>query len=1096
MLKARAREVRSPADRTNTLTSTLRPPIPRQRARRPAVRSLLSLALTTALPLSAAELAGPILVDDGSTHVFQGDRITLSGNDSALTVRGPSSRAHLHDSHLQIDSTLGNGLLLQAGGGAQLQDTAITLAGNGFAMRGEGTGTRLDGTGVDIIAGHHTAQGLVAVIGGAALALHDSSLAASGNLLHASGIGSRLELEDSTVTATAAARLQAHEGAHLSIHRSRLDMGTQAGGVGTGILASRGATVRLTETEFRNGFIDIGSGARLELREVTAHNERGTLRLLGDAASQRHSAASIHHSTLHSSGDIAINVNAWGDLLFSNSALISAPGNGSAAIWLSSDSSKAELDSSSVQVQGDGRHGVEMYGGTLSMSGTSIAVGGNNASALRATGSTGSTRTHLDASTVTLALDGQNSTGVFLAGSNVQAQLRDVEISGNGERSMGVVQVNTATLAPVQGLRIALAGADSIGWRSYMTVAGNHWNRAALRHSRIDTPAGTALRLQGGNHALMVRESAINHAQPGGDLLRVGDTVFTDGSRIAAGQYEFGAAQSVLHGDIWVDSDSAALSLHLSEGTQWRGALRGREGRHAAVLSDQHGTRWQATADSAVGMLQHAGDIALPGASTGRFGRLTVHGDYQGNDGRFEFATRLGDDDAPSDLLHIEGDSSGTARIQVRNAGGSGALTDQGIRLVQVDGNSQAAFRLEGRAVAGAYEYFLFQGSTAQPGDGHWYLRSELPAMPCDQDPQGPGCAPVIPPVDPLDPPVDPLDPIDPPVNPAVEPLVPPTGEGGVLRPEAGAWLANRAAAISLFEHSLHERAGDPVLDAGTRGATEAAGWVRTQQHQQRQQRGAHLHDRGRLDLLQLGADVARWGGEGQGSVGLMFASGSSEHRVQLPLPGYVAQGRMRGRAGGLYATWRSQREGSEHLYVDSWVQSARFRGNVQGAGLERERDGARGWLASLEAGATFVLPSSGDLALFVQPQLQVSWNNVRADDTRQQEDNGTLLNWVDRSQLRSRLGIRMHGHSRSGGETRVQPFVAADWSRRHGAGSTLWMDQVQLGHTLPAQVLRVRAGAQLQLQRNLSAWGELQLERGDEAYRASSALLGVRYRW
>ncbi|HEL4114498.1 TPA: autotransporter outer membrane beta-barrel domain-containing protein, partial [Stenotrophomonas maltophilia] len=110
-----------------------------------------------------------------------------------------------------------------------------------------------------------------------------------------------------------------------------------------------------------------------------------------------------------------------------------------------------------------------------------------------------------------------------------------------------------------------------------------------------------------------------------------------------------------------------------------------------------------------------------------------------------------------------------------------GAKTDKGIELIRVGGASNAQFDLQGRAVGGQYEYFLFKDAT----NGGWYLRSELATGPdpCLVDPTLPECTPIDP--------VDPVDPVDP---------------TPVLRPEAGAYLANQFAMDQLLRHGWRDR--------------------------------------------------------------------------------------------------------------------------------------------------------------------------------------------------------------------------------------------------------------------------------------------------
>ncbi len=105
---------------------------------------------------------------------------------------------------------------------------------------------------------------------------------------------------------------------------------------------------------------------------------------------------------------------------------------------------------------------------------------------------------------------------------------------------------------------------------------------------------------------------------------------------------------------------------------------------------------------------------------------------------------------------------------------GAGAQTADGIEIVHVGGQSDGNFRLQNRAVAGAWEYFLHKGN-AGGTDGNWYLRSELPPEPQPQ-PQ-------------------PQPTPDKPVQ-------------KVYRPEAGSYIANIAAANTLFNIRMHDREG------------------------------------------------------------------------------------------------------------------------------------------------------------------------------------------------------------------------------------------------------------------------------------------------
>ncbi|GAA0609259.1 autotransporter outer membrane beta-barrel domain-containing protein [Paenochrobactrum glaciei] len=137
-----------------------------------------------------------------------------------------------------------------------------------------------------------------------------------------------------------------------------------------------------------------------------------------------------------------------------------------------------------------------------------------------------------------------------------------------------------------------------------------------------------------------------------------------------------------------------------------------------------------------VGNVENRGIIA-PGKAFGNseasIGTLTVKGNYTGNGGGVLIDAVLGDDTSKADRLIITGNTSGNSTVAVRNIGGKGADTVEGIKIIQVDGQSDGEFKLIGNytrrsvgvVVAGAHTYKLHQGSVSEPTNGHWYLRSE-----------------------------------------------------------------------------------------------------------------------------------------------------------------------------------------------------------------------------------------------------------------------------------------------------------------------------------------------------------------------------------
>ncbi|WP_312834575.1 autotransporter outer membrane beta-barrel domain-containing protein [Comamonas sp.] len=129
------------------------------------------------------------------------------------------------------------------------------------------------------------------------------------------------------------------------------------------------------------------------------------------------------------------------------------------------------------------------------------------------------------------------------------------------------------------------------------------------------------------------------------------------------------------------------------------------------------------TFSNTVGSLSNAGTVTM--AAGGTSGVLTVAGNYSSNGGSLALNTALGDSDSPTELLVVNGDTSGTTTLNITNVGGTGAPTSGlGIMVVQVNGASNGTFRLPapGYLQAGSFRYDLVKTGN------HWYLVSEARA--------------------------------------------------------------------------------------------------------------------------------------------------------------------------------------------------------------------------------------------------------------------------------------------------------------------------------------------------------------------------------
>lgn len=474
------------------------------------------------------------------------------------------------------------------------------------------------------------------------------------------------------------------------------------------------------------------------------------------------------------------------------------------------------------------------------------------------------------------------------------------------------------------------------------------------------------------------------------------------------------------------------------------------------------------------GNVTNSGTLDLRADAPGNV--LTVGGNYTGNNGTLLMNTVLGDDSAATDKLVIKGDASGQTRVAVTNAGGTGAQTLNGIELIHVDGNADSAeFVQAGRIAAGAYDYTLGRGQGSN--SGNWYLTSGKNTP---------------------DPEPTPMP------DPDSKPEAVPGGYDNDLRPEAGSYTANMAAANTMFVTRLHERLG-PVqyTDVMTGETKNTSMWMRHEGGHNRWRDGTgQLKTQGNRYVVQLGGDIAQWGwGEtDRWHLGVMAGYGNDHNNTDSVRTGYRSKGSVNGYSTGLYATWFANDETHNGAYLDTWAQYGWFDNHVKGDGLPGESWKSKGLTASLETGYTWKAGefsgSHGSLnEWYVQPQAQVVWMGVKADEHR--ESNGTRVESTGDGNVRTRLGVKtwIKGHNRmdDGKSREFRPFVEVNWLHNTRDFGTR-MNGVTVHQDGARNIGEVKAGVEGQINDRLNLWGNVGVQAGDKGYSDTSAMLGVKY--
>ena len=465
------------------------------------------------------------------------------------------------------------------------------------------------------------------------------------------------------------------------------------------------------------------------------------------------------------------------------------------------------------------------------------------------------------------------------------------------------------------------------------------------------------------------------------------------------------------------------------------------------------------------------GDVLVisGGATPGTAG----NGTYIANGGKLILDTVLnaGGSNSQSDMLVVDGTQLGGAadKITLINAGGSGAQTvDNGIELVRVLDKARstgAVFQLDGRVVAGAYEYDLYQGGVgADAGDGNWYLRSLS---------------------------------------------LPPDNNGGgkpAPRVETGVYLRNMSAASTMFMHTLHDRLGEPQYTDQYKDETNGkvtSLWVRVVgNHADSSTADGWIDLDTDTTLVHLGGDLARWSsnGEDRWLFGLMGAYGQSDTDASLTHNQVAnngmrrtANGKVEGYSVGAYGTWYGNKDKPTGAYVDTWAQYSWFDNKVQGNGLAEEKYDSTGWTVSVEGGYAFIANDGEKRQWMIEPQAQLAYNSYSADDHYERTTN-TWVRDGNSDGVIGRLGARMYSRSKLG-DNGLQPFVEANWWYNSGKYD-LSFNGAKVNDDTPDSTFELKAGLQGQIAKGWQLWGHVGGRWGENSYSSYEGMVGVKHQF
>ncbi len=772
----------------------------------------------------------------------------------------------------------------------------------------------------------------------------------------------------------------------------------------------------------------------------------------------------------------------------------------SAAGWFAAHTGRLAATDSTVMTAGIDSYGAyARTGGNIALLRGAVATGGERAVglfvgdpdtslnaievAVSTTGADAPGAAVFDAGTLTVArgsvrTSGAGSHGLSAIGDGSSAALDGTAVGtqGSGAHAFAVYQGATVSAT---GISAEASGADASAL--FLTgLSGTHSRADFIGGSRLTSASGPAIAVAGGTATVGLADATVT----GGTLwLRVGpNDAFSTAARRTMqppGEQRGNEGSSnpmATERDPSMATGTAIVTTGAEPGfgtiVADNSRITGAAFTEPGSVSDvtlRRATQWDMTGNSNLTRLTvDASQVVFAPPVAGAFKTLTVQ-QYTGVGGLIALNTRLDGDDSPSDKLVVQGSAGGQSRLRIVNAGGAGALTTaNGIQVVEATSGATTttdAFALDGRVVAGPYEYRLFRGSVDPSSPQSWYLRSERqPTPPGPQPPQPP-------------------QPPEPP-----QPL---------FRPEAAAYLANRRVAGEMFVHSLHDRLGEPqfVESQGfaAAGRQPRSGWLRMVGKWE----GSHSRDGNfQVDtdtfLLQGGAELAKWPLFGTvdrvhlGVMGSYLAARTDAEAIDNPAR---ARGKVDGFSAGVYGTWYQNDDNRLGTYVDTWFQYGWFDQRVEGAGLPAVKYDAHGLAVSGEIG--YAIPLRGDWV--IEPQAQLIYVDYRQDDIA--ETNGTRIAGGDADGPITRVGVRLHRTFAQDDTRRIQPYLTLNWWHAD-TDRRMTFDRVTVGDLYPENRYEAKLGVNAQLDKRWTGWANLAGAWGEQSYHQYVVRVGVKYTW
>lgn len=448
------------------------------------------------------------------------------------------------------------------------------------------------------------------------------------------------------------------------------------------------------------------------------------------------------------------------------------------------------------------------------------------------------------------------------------------------------------------------------------------------------------------------------------------------------------------------------------------------------------------------------------------YNTLLINGNYSGSDGSLTLSTYLGDDTSATEQLKITGDTSGNTTLYIKPTGGEGAITTNGIAVVDIDGASNGVFTQGNQVQAGLYEYRLYKDE----GDGDWYLRSQA-ATPPDPDPDDGGD--------------DGGDGGDVPV--------PPTPVNPQYRPDIGVYIGNQWMVRNLQMQTLSDREGSQYR------SSDGSVWARFKAGKAESRAvGGNVDIESNYSQFQLGSDILAWQDDEQSfTLGLMgsYINANTDSTGNRGADGsrFSASGNVDGYNMGIYATWFADAQNHSGLYLDSWYQYGIYKNSAEDGGMGAEDYDSSANAISLETGYRYAIALQNQNSVSLTPQVQITWQDYRADGVT--DSSGTRINDQNSDNWTARLGLRVDDRRVKDLRSPIQPFVEVNWLHTHDDIAVAFNGS-HAEQELPPSRGELIMGIEASVNEQWYVRTQIAGQKGSDDYSDLSGSLNLRYNW